>query len=51
MAQPPRTTLRLLAMDKFPNDWLEAAILFAAGVGVLGGVFALLYLAEINGAI
>jgi hypothetical protein len=37
--------------DSFPNDWLEALILFAAGLGVFGGVFALLYLAQINGAI
>ena len=37
--------------DSFPNDWLEALILFVAGVGVFGGVLALLYLAQINGAI
>ena len=37
--------------DRFPNDWLEALILFVAGIGVFGGVFALLYLAQINGAI
>ena len=37
--------------DSFPNDWLEALILFVAGVGVLGGIYALLYLAKINGAI
>ncbi len=37
--------------DSFPNDWLEALILFVAGVGVFGGLLALLYLAQINGAI
>ena len=37
--------------DRFPNDWLEALILFVAGIGVFGGIFALLYLAQINGAI
>lgn len=38
-------------MDKFPNDWLEALIVFVAGVGMIGGLLALLYLARINGAI
>ena len=37
--------------DRFPNDWLEALILFVAGIGVFGGIYALLYLAQINGAI
>ncbi len=37
--------------DRIPNDWLEALILFVAGVGVFGGIYALLYLAQINGAI
>ena len=32
--------------DSFPNDWLEAAILFVAGCGVFGGFFALYYLTQ-----
>jgi hypothetical protein len=37
--------------DRFPNDWLEALILFVTGVGVFGGIYALVYLAHVNGAI
>ena len=37
--------------DRFPNDWLEALILFVAAAGIFGGFFALYYLAKINGAI
>jgi hypothetical protein len=32
--------------DSFPNDWLEALIVFITGLGVFGGVLALWYLAE-----
>ena len=32
--------------DSFPNDWVEALVLFVAGVGVFGGLFALYYLAQ-----
>lgn len=35
----------------WPNDVLEWAILSVAGLGVGGGIFALIYLAHINGAI
>ena len=38
-------------MDQFPNDWLEALIVFVAGVGMIGGLLSLVYLARINGAI
>ena len=46
MAQLPRTTLRLLAMDKFPNDPIELIILIIATIGIAGGVFSLWYLAQ-----
>ena len=34
--------------DPYPlvNDWLEAVIIFVAGLGVFGGMFALWYLIE-----
>ena len=35
----------------WPNDVLEWAIISAAGLGVGGGIFALIYLAHINGVI
>ena len=35
----------------WPNDVLEWAILSIASLGVGGGIFALIYLAHINGAI
>ena len=35
-------------MDKFPNDWLEALIIFVAGLGVFGGFMALFYLWQLN---
>ena len=37
--------------EPFPNDWLEWAILAVALTGVGGGIFALIYLAQVNGAI
>ena len=38
-------------MDKFPNDPLETIILLVTAVGVIGGIYALVYLARVNGAI
>jgi len=38
-------------MDKFPNDPLETLVLIAASIGVIGGIYALVYLARVNGAI
>ena len=38
-------------MDKFPNDPLETLILIVTSIGVIGGIYALVYLARINGAI
>ena len=35
----------------YPNDVLEWAILAVASLGVGGGIFALIYLAHVNGAI
>ena len=35
----------------WPNDVLEWAILAVASLGVGGGIFALIYLAHVNGAI
>ena len=35
----------------WPNDVLEWAILSVAAFGVGGGIFALIYLAHVNGAI
>ncbi len=32
--------------DSFPNDWVEALIIFVAGVGVFGGFVALYYLSQ-----
>jgi hypothetical protein len=32
--------------DSFPRDWIEAAIVFFAGLGVFGGVYALYVLYE-----
>jgi len=32
--------------DSFPNDWLEALIIFVAGVGVFGGFVTLYYLGQ-----
>jgi hypothetical protein len=32
--------------DAFPNDWLEALIIFIAGLGVFGGFFALYHLTQ-----
>ena len=37
--------------DRLFNDWLEWAALCVASLGVGGGIFALIYLAHINGAI
>ena len=32
--------------DSFPNDWIEATILFVTGVGIFGGIAALAYLMD-----
>ena len=32
--------------DAFPNDWLEFTILAVAMVGVIGGIIALVHLAQ-----
>ncbi len=32
--------------ESFPNDWVEALIIFVAGLGVFGGVIALYHLAQ-----
>ena len=32
--------------NRVPNDWLEALVIFVAGVGVFGGFVALYYLAQ-----
>ena len=32
--------------DSFPNDWLEAVIVFVALIGIGGGAFTLYYLAQ-----
>lgn len=32
--------------DSFPNDWLEALILFVVGIGIFGGLFSLYYLTQ-----
>ena len=37
--------------DRVPNDWIEAVVLIVASVGVIGGIYALVYLARVNGAI
>ena len=37
--------------EPFPNDWLEWAILGVALTGVGAGIAALVYLAQVNGAI
>ena len=39
--------------DRYPlvNDYLEFVILVLASFGVGGGIFALIYLAHINGAL
>jgi hypothetical protein len=53
MARQKKTTAKQRAKpkaddlsDAFPNDWLEALILFVAGVGIFGGIVALFYLAD-----
>ena len=58
MARQKQTTAKqkpkprkLIDPEPFPNDWLEWAILTVALTGVGGGIFALLYLAKVNGAI
>jgi hypothetical protein len=51
MARQPMTTPRQPAMDKFPNDPIETIILFVTSIGVIGGIYALVYLARINGAL
>lgn len=52
MAQQKKTTRKKLCdPEPFPNDPLEWAIILVAGLGVGGGIFALLYLAKLNGAI
>ena len=33
--------------DSFPNDWLEAAILFVVGVAMFGSVVALYHLYQL----
>ena len=38
-------------VDKFPNDPLETLVLIVTSIGVIGGIYALVYLARINGAI
>lgn len=38
-------------MDKFPNDPLETIILLVTTLAVIGGIYSLVYLARINGAI
>ena len=37
--------------DRLGNDILEFGILVVASMGVGGGIFALIYLAHVNGAI
>ena len=32
--------------DSFPNDWVEALILFVCGVGIFGSVIAMYHLAQ-----
>ena len=32
--------------DKVPNDWLEKLILVITGFGVIGAMYALLYLSQ-----
>jgi hypothetical protein len=48
--QPVKKTAK---PDRYPliNDWLEFTILVVASFGVGGGIFALIYLAHVNGAI
>jgi hypothetical protein len=38
-------------MGKFPNDPIETIILIATSIAVIGGIYALVYLARINGAL
>ena len=37
--------------DSFPNDWLEATILFVVGVAMFGSVIALYHLWEMAQAV
>lgn len=37
--------------DRVPNDWLEALIIFLAGIGVFGGFVGLYYLWQLNSAL
>jgi hypothetical protein len=37
--------------DRLCNDWLEFLFLVCASIGVGGGLFALIYLAHVSGAI
>ena len=32
--------------DSFPNDWIEAVVVFVALIGIGGGAFALYHLAQ-----
>ena len=52
MARQSKTTKKH-APDRYPlvNDYLEFVILVLASFGVGGGIFALIYLAHINGTI
>jgi hypothetical protein len=53
MARQKKTTAKQRAKpskddigDAFPNDWIEALILFVAGIGIFGGIVTLFYLAD-----
>ena len=58
MARQKQTTAKqkpkprkLIDPEPFPNDWLEWVAILTGMIGVGGGIFALLYLAKVNGAI
>ena len=38
-------------MDKFPNDPIETALVIVTTIAVIAGIFALAYLARLNGVI
>lgn len=41
----------LIDPPPYPNDWFEWVTLIVAGTGIVGGAWALFYLAKLNGAI
>ncbi len=45
------TESRHQSNDRLCNDWLEFLFLVCASIGVGGGIFALIYLAHVSGAI